>query len=117
MFKVGDRVVRLDLDSPHIYSIMRIEDGVFTIGRKVRHRTWGTWLECSEIRLASPEEIAVGHRIDTNTGVTVITPSGTSKVKGGLTAFIDMGDDSHIENHVSPNCKKFDERVNSNETK
>jgi len=23
----------------------------------------------------------------------------------------DMGDDSHIENHVSPNCKKFDERV------
>lgn len=29
----------------------------------------------------------------------------------------DMGDDTHIENHVSPNCKKFDERVNSNETK
>ena len=22
-----------------------------------------------------------------------------------------MGDDSHIENHVSPNCKKYDERV------
>ncbi len=64
MFKVGDKVVRLDLDSPHIYSIMRIEDGVFTIGRKVRHRTWGTWLWCSEIRLASPEEIAAGHRID-----------------------------------------------------
>ena len=87
MFKVGDKVVRLDLDSPHIYSIMRIEDGVFTIGRKVRHRTWGTWLECSEIRLASPEEIAAGHRID---------------------HFVDineMGDDSHIENHVSPNCK------------
>ena len=23
----------------------------------------------------------------------------------------DMGDDTHIENHVSPNCKKYDERV------
>lgn len=23
----------------------------------------------------------------------------------------DVGGDSHIENHVSPNCKKFDERV------
>lgn len=23
----------------------------------------------------------------------------------------EMGDDSHIENHVSPNCKKYDERV------
>lgn len=55
--------------------------------------------------------------VDTKSGVTVITPSGTSKVRGGLTAFVDMGDDSHIENHVSPNCKKFDERVNSNETK
>lgn len=82
MFKVGDKVVRLDLDLPYIYSIMRIEDGVFTIGRKVRHGTWGKWLECNNIRLATSEEIATGHRIDD-----------------------DMGDDSHIENHVSPNCK------------
>ena len=43
--------------------------------------------------------------VDANAGVTVITPKGTSKVKGGITAFIDMGDDSHIENHVSPLCK------------
>jgi len=61
------------------------------------------------------EEVASGLRIDTNIGVTVITPSGTSRVKGGLTAFVDMGDDSHIENHVSPLCKKFDERVNRND--
>lgn len=26
-------------------------------------------------------------------------------------SYNDMGDDSHIENHISPNCKKFDERV------
>lgn len=84
MFKVGDKVVRLDLDSPHIYSIMRIEEGLFTIGRKVKHRTWGTWLECSEIRLASPEEIAAGHRIDLET---------------------------LRDCDTSPNCKKFDERV------
>ena len=64
MLKVGDKVVRLDLYSPHIYSIMQIEDGVLTIGRKVRHRTWGTWLECNDIRLAESEEIAAGHRID-----------------------------------------------------
>lgn len=89
MFKVGDKVVRLDLDSPHIYSIMRIEDGVFTIGRKVRNRTWGTWLECNDIRLAKPEEIAAGHRIDN-----------------------DMGDDSHIENHISKNCKVIDHEAN-----
>ena len=29
----------------------------------------------------------------------------------------DMGDNTHIENHVSPNCKKFEEQVGNNETK
>jgi len=58
---------------------------------------------------------AAGHRmdhfvdannmVDANAGVTVITPKGTSKVKGGMAAFVDMGDDAHIENHVSPLCK------------
>ena len=63
-FNVWDKVVRLDLYSPHIYSIIRIEDCVLTIGRKVRHRTWGTWLECNDIRLAEPKEVAAGRRID-----------------------------------------------------
>lgn len=38
-----------------------------------------------EMRLATIEEIAAGHRIDN-----------------------DMGDDSHIENHISPLCKSKD---------
>lgn len=63
IFEVGDKVVRLDLESPHIYSIMRIEDSVFTIGRKVRHRTWGTWLECKDIRHATALETKAGNRL------------------------------------------------------
>ena len=55
--KVGDKVVRLDLDSPHIYTIYKIEDGLYTIGRKVMHRKLGTWLECNEIRLATDQEV------------------------------------------------------------
>ena len=39
------------------------------------------------IRHATPEEIAAGHRIDHFVDIN------------------DMGDDSHIENHVSPLCK------------
>lgn len=76
-------------------------------------KTWGEVYKLEDLKqaIADYEEIAAGHRIDPNTGVTVITPSGINKVKGGITAFVDMGDDSHIENHVSPNCKKFDERV------
>lgn len=121
MFKKGDYVVYKDV--AHEYGIF--PTSLFEVTRKFKNwnyleiketkcwhhnrKRWGSYGD--DIRHATPEEIAAGHRIDTNTGVTVITTSGTSKVKGGLTAFIDMGDDSHIENHVSPNCKKFDERV------
>lgn len=119
MFKVGDKVVLINNEDSRILVVdfAGWDTNLSVIGlskyKDIRGYVWGKDL----FRHATPEEIAAGHRIDTNTGVTVITPSGNSKVKGGLTAFVDMGDDSHIENHVSPNCKKFDERVNSNETK
>ncbi len=117
MFKVGDKVVLVGAGTKDV--LLEIVDHMYTPDmHRVKIIATGQYgpVFKNDIRHATPEEIAAGHRIDTNTGVTVITPSGTSKVKGGLTAFIDMGDDSHIENHVSPNCKKFDERVNSNET-
>ena len=53
--------------------------------------------------------------VDANAGVTVITPKGTSKVKGGLTAFVDMGDDAHIENNISPLCLS-DSRKNESQS-
>ncbi|MFH3824456.1 hypothetical protein WDA45_13175 [Acinetobacter pittii] len=117
MFKVGDWVGIKDSSTNWIDKVSAIEY------KKTYDSKWneyeieilvfedGTRLGSGWAIHATPEEIAAGHRIDTNTGVTVITPSGASKVKGGMTAFVDMGDDSHIENHVSPNCKKFDERV------
>ncbi|KXZ65935.1 hypothetical protein AVENLUH5627_02665 [Acinetobacter venetianus] len=104
MFKVGDKVVSKAQDTiSTIFEITAIHDDYMESFEY--ELNYGFW------RLASPKEIAAGHRIDNNTGVTVITPSGTSRVKCGLTAFVDMGDDSHIENHISPLCKKFDERV------
>lgn len=44
-------------------------------------------LHVSKATHATLEEIAAGHRIDHFVDIN------------------DMGDDSHIENHVSPNCK------------
>jgi len=99
MFKVGDKVLGLNAwISLYVQEVTDVYEGYVVLDT-------GSKCKDSALRHATPEEIAAGHRIDTNTGVTVITPSGTSKVKGGLTAFVDMGDDSHIENHVSPNCK------------
>ncbi|WP_125297648.1 hypothetical protein [Acinetobacter junii] len=114
MFKVGEAVV---LKNSSQNKVMKIQAHNDEFIRAYWSKGEYSFAHESNFRHATPEEIAAGHRIDTNTGVTVITPSGINKVKGGMTAFVDMGDDSHIENHVSPNCKKFDERVNSNETK
>lgn len=114
MFNVGQYVV---LNNSSQNKVMKIQAYSDEFIRAYWSKKEYSFAHESNFRHATPEEIAAGHRIDTNTGVTVITPSGINKVKGGITAFVDMGDDSHIENHVSPNCKKFDERVNSNETK
>ncbi|MDU6056725.1 MAG: hypothetical protein E6667_11195, partial [Acinetobacter junii] len=96
MFKVGDFV--LYEKTYYTYEVVETTiTNVFALKHSKTKRIYAM-PHISRLKLASPEEIAAGHRIDTNTGVTVITTSGTSKVKGGLTAFIDMGDDSHIEN-------------------
>ena len=71
---------------------------MFKVGDKIIFAAMGNsvmeYQQCLEmfisqglIRHATPEEIAAGHRID---------------------HFVDineMGDDTHIENHISPNCK------------
>lgn len=91
MFKVGDKVVNDAFINSDIYVFKKLmpEIGMALIAHDDDEGACGLY----SLRHATPEEIAAGHRIDN-----------------------DMGDDTHIENHVSPNCKKFDERVNSNET-
>ena len=63
-FKVGQKIIRLDTKSSHIYSIQKIEDGLVTIVRKFRHQTRGMWLDFDDIRHATSEEISAGHRIE-----------------------------------------------------
>lgn len=100
MFKVGDKVVNDAFINSDVYVFKKLmpEIGMALIAHDDDEGACGLY----SLRHATPEEIAAGHRIDPNTGVTVITPSGINKVKGGMTAFVDMGDDSHIENHISP---------------
>lgn len=105
MFKVGDKVVAISYE---------LHGGI----RIVQELISGTWLvfehhgfHKSLFRHATFEEIALGRRIDNQVGVTVITPSGTETVKGGMAAFVDIGDDSHIENHVSTLCKVTEAHV------
>lgn len=65
-FKVGDKVVRLDVNSPYIYSIQNIKESLITIVRKKKTdavKVWGAWVSESELRHATPEEIKAGRRL------------------------------------------------------
>ena len=91
-FKVGDKVIRLDNESKHIYSIQKIENELITVVRRFRHKTYGFWVTNVELRHATPPEIKAGHRINFNLNDTIAN------------AFDDIGDDKNIENHVAPQC-------------
>ena len=82
MLKVGDWVVRTDKYTESIYKIISIKPGLIRCAFVKNGTDWKLHATESELKHATPDEIAAGHRIDNN-----------------------MGDDTHIENHVSPLCK------------
>lgn len=66
IFEVGDKVIRLDVDNIFIYTVQKVTLDLITIVRKKKSnavKTWGTWLGNNELRHASDEEIAAGHRL------------------------------------------------------
>lgn len=84
MFKVGDKVVgtRLIDDRIFEYQYELPELSMAVISKD------GAAIGLNQLRHATPEEVALGHRIDN-----------------------DIGDDSHIEKHISPNCKLSEAHV------
>lgn len=87
MFKVGKDVV---LNNSSQNKVMKIQAYKDEFIRAYYGDQDYSFAHESNFRHATPEEIAAGHRIDLET---------------------------LRDCDTSPNCKKFDERVNSNETK
>lgn len=98
MFKVGDKVV-------YRKQCRTIWDGVYTVDAVRKN---GDVVERDGVvpkewlSKATPEEIAAGHRID---DLEIEVSFGIRLMSPERLACIDMGDDSHIENHISPHCK------------
>ena len=84
MFKVGEAVV---LKNSSQNKVMKIQAHNDEFIRAYYGDQDYSFAHESNFRHATPEEIAAGHRIDHFVDIN------------------DMGDDSHIENHVSPLCK------------
>lgn len=91
MFKVGDLV--LYEKTYYTYEVVKTTiTNVFALKHSKTKRIYAM-PHISRLRLATPEEIAAGHRIDHFVDIN------------------DMGDDSHIENHISKNCKVIDYEI------
>jgi len=84
MFKVGQDVV---LNNSSQNKVMKIQAYNDEFIRAYWSKKEYSFARESNFRHATPEEIAVGHRID------------------HIGEANDMGDDTHIENHISKNCK------------
>lgn len=84
MFKVKEKVVLVGEGTKDY--LLEIDNHMYTPNmHRVKILATGQYGPAfkKDIRHATSEEIAAGHRIDN-----------------------DMGDDSHIENYISPNCKQ-----------
>ncbi len=86
-FKVGDWIVRTDKRTESIYQITSIQEGLIKCTFKKNGEDWRLHTTKGEIEHATPEEIALGHRID--------KPSNPRELET-----LDKP-----ENHISPNCK------------
>lgn len=84
MFKVGEAVVLKNSSQNKVMNIQAYNDEFI---RAYWSESEYSFAHESNFRHAESEEIAAGHRIDHFVDIN------------------DMGDDTHIENHMSPNCK------------
>ncbi|WP_462184878.1 hypothetical protein [Acinetobacter baumannii] len=120
-FKAGDQIVMIE---PYAYDDIRVVKELLEEGR-VCKTTDGRTLRLSLTsgymvhRIATPEEIAAGHRIDKPSNSreleTIDEPVGSLQelhpefAKVLHENFLELlGDDAHIENHISPLCKSKD---------
>lgn len=118
MFKVGDKAVYLN--ERYVDKLLTIEAVSPKKGypRRINNGVGNIHTTRFEVRPATPQEIAAGHRIDKSQLMQhldkceeVVKTWPKWKLQSVRDAFgipvldNDMGDDSHIENHISPNCK------------
>lgn len=102
-FKVGDRVVYRNQCSMiwrGVYTVDALRSNGDVIDRDcITPKEW--------LSNATPEEIAADHRIDKTIGtLEELHPKFTEVLHENFLEL--MGDDSHIENHISPLCKSKD---------
>lgn len=112
-FKVGDHIVidqKYDKTFMPVLQILSEGKNYFYCNDGQVHKSqMGQW------RKAEPQEIAAGHRIESSNDQAISDCSVSNLCQNDTQNSLpikqenqDMGDDSHIENHISPNCQSKD---------
>ncbi|WP_151789446.1 hypothetical protein [Acinetobacter nosocomialis] len=111
-FKVGDWVKRTDKITESIYQISSIDKDLIKCNFIKNGENWRLHTTKGEIEHATPQEIAAGHRIESSNDQAISDCSVSNLCQNDTQNSLpikqenqDMGDDSHIENHISPLCK------------
>jgi hypothetical protein len=109
MFNVGEAVV---LKNSSQNKVMRIQAYNDEFIRAYYGDQDYSFAHESNFRHATPEEIAAGHRIESSNSQAISDCSLSNLCQNDTQNSLsikqenqDMGDDSHIENHISPLCK------------
>lgn len=112
-FKVGDKVVfqNSKSDDTEIYTVEAVLDG----GRFLGINDYRQAFSSIKFRHAEPQEKAAGHRIESSNDQAISDCSVSNLCQNDTQNSLpikqenqDIGDDSHIENHISPLCKSKD---------
>ena len=113
MFKVGDKAVFTDIRGSCVITYDGKSEGPLKLHwLSYPDGTTGYIFSLDRIRHATPEEIAAGHRIESSNSQAISDCSVSNLCQNDTQNSLpikqgnqDMGDDTHIENHVSPLCK------------
>ena len=108
MFKVGQDVVLKDSSQNKVMSIQAYNDEFI---RAYWSKGEYSFAHESNFRHATPQEIALGHRIESCKCVVTRTYENGTCNKCGMQDIADCEILDHPEDYTSPNCKKYDERV------
>ena len=109
MFKVGQDVV---LNNSSQNKVMKIQAYNDEFIRAYWSKKEYSFAHESNFRHATEQEIKAGHRIESSNDQAISDCSFSNLCQNDTQNSLsikqenqDMGDDTHIENHVSPNCK------------
>lgn len=110
-FKVGDKIVYHSLPYSRLFYVKAVLGESIVVSEcwdKARVKYFSEFHPYVDIRTAKPSEIKSGFKEGTKEFENYWYGRSKAEEVKAMELLNDLGDDSHIENHISPHCKSKD---------